>query len=271
VIERVQGYIAEGYRAVRVQCLVPGLEEMYGIPREGADRAGIGLPYVEQGWSSEKYLRFAPTMFDQVRDAVGFDVALLHDAHHRLTPSQAGWLGKHLEDHQLLWLEDPVPAELQSAYRVIRQHTTTPLAVGEVFNSLFDCEQLIREQLIDYIRTSVVHAGGISHLRKIAAFAEPYGVRTGSHGASDLSPVTMGAAVHFGVATYNAAIQEYNEHPRQAADVFDWDWRFKDGYLVPGDRPGIGVDIDEAAAERYEYQRAYLPISRREDGSVGSW
>lgn len=271
VIDQVQGYVSEGYHAVRVQCLVPGLAEMYGIPRAMSGRDGIGLPYVEQGWSSEKYMRFTPRMFEQIRDAVGFDVQLLHDAHHRLTPTQAGWLGKRLEDHQLLWLEDTVPAELQKAYRHVRQQTTTPLAVGEVFNSIFDCEQLISEQLIDYIRTSVVHAGGITQLRKIAAFAEPYGVRTGCHGAADLSPVTMGAALHFGIATHNAAVQEYNRHPDEASDVFDWDWRLVDGLLIAGDRPGIGVDIDEEAAATYDYRRAYLPISRRMDGSVGSY
>lgn len=271
VIEQVLDYQQRGYRAVRVQCLVPGLEEMYGIPRADADRNGIGSPYVERDWSTEKYLRFAPKLFGEVRSAVGFDLQLLHDAHHRLTPSQAGWLGKRLEDHQLLWLEDVVPAELQSSYRQIRQHTTTPLAVGEVFNTVFDCEQLIREQLVDYIRASIVHAGGISHLRKIAALAEPYSVRTGCHGAADLSPITMAAAVHYGVSTHNAAVQEYNEHPAATSDVFSWDWRVEDGLLVPGDAPGLGIDIDEDAADRYPYERAYLPVSRREDGSVGSW
>jgi mannonate dehydratase len=271
LVEVAQAWMAQGYRAVRTQCLAPGMEEMYGIPRAAAGREGVGLPYVEQNWSSEKYLRFVPGMFDRLRDALGWDVHLLHDSHHRLTVSQAGWLGKRLEDHQLFWLEDTVPAELQRGYRQIRAATTTPLAVGEVFNSVFDCEQLITEQLIDYIRTAIVHAGGITQLRKIAALAEPYGVRTGCHGAADLSPVTMGAAVHFGVATHNAAIQEYNHHPAEAAEVFDWDWSAVDGYLVPGDRPGIGVDIDEAAAARFEYQRAYLPISRLTDGSVGNY
>jgi mannonate dehydratase len=271
LIDQVRRYIDEGYRAVRIQCLAPGMDEMYGIPRAGAGRDGVGLPYVEEGWSTEKYLRFTPEMFRQVREAVGFDVALLHDAHHRLTPSQAGWLGRRLEDYQLLWLEDAVPAELQGAYRQIRQHTTTPLAVGEVFNTVFDCEQLIREQLIDYVRSAVVHAGGLTGVRKIAALAEPYGVRTGCHGAADLSPVTMGAALHFGTATYNAAVQEYNQHPADAAEVFHWDWRLEDGYLRAGDSPGIGVDIDEEAATRYPYQRAYLPVSRRLDGSVGDW
>ena len=57
-----------------------------------------------------------------------------------------------------------MPAELQEGFRLIRKHTTTPIAVGEVFNTIHDCQQLIQEQLIDFIRTTVVHAGGITHL-----------------------------------------------------------------------------------------------------------
>ena len=67
-----------------------------------------------------------------VRREVGFDVHLLHDVHHRLTPIEAARLGKSLEPHRLFWLEDPVPAEHQASFRTIRQHTTTPIAVGEV-------------------------------------------------------------------------------------------------------------------------------------------
>ena len=112
----------------------------------------------------------------------------------------------------MFWLEDPTPAELQEGFRLIRQHTTTPLAVGEVFNTIYDCQQLIQEQLIDYIRTTVVHAGGITHLKKIANLAELYQVRTGSHGATDLSPVCMAAALHFDLSVHNFGIQEYMRH-----------------------------------------------------------
>lgn len=270
-LERVHELRQHGYRAIRVQCVAPGIENMYGTPGGRDHPDDPTMPFVETGWATEKYLRFVPELFERVRDEVGFDVHLLHDAHHRLTPIEAGWLGKRLEDYQLFWLEDAVPAEVQAGFRIIRQHTTTPLAVGEVFNSIFDCEQLIREQLIDYIRAAIVHAGGITHLRKIAALAEPYHVRTGCHGAPDLSPVTMAAAVHFGIATHNAAIQEYGQHPPTAHEVFPHAWHFADGYLVPGDEPGLGVDIDEGLAAKFEYQRGYLPLSRKVDGTISNW
>src|SRR5260370_13225894 len=144
---------------------------------------------LENVWSSALYLNFVPRLFERLRKEFGSDLHLLHDAHHRLTPIEAGRLGKSLEPFQLFWLEDPTPAELQESFRIIRQHTTTPLAVGEGFNSIYDCQQLIQEQLIYYIRTTVVHAGGISHLKKNTSLSEMYHVRTRSARASDLTPL----------------------------------------------------------------------------------
>jgi mannonate dehydratase len=168
-------------------------------------------------------------------------------------------------------MEDPVPAERQDAYRLIRQHTTTPIAVGEVFNSIFDCAQLIEEHLIDYIRATVTHAGGISHMRKIAAVAELHDVRTGCHGATDLSPVAMAAALHFDLSVHNFGIQEHMPHGADTDRVFPHAYAYRDGYMYPGDAPGLGVEIDEALAATFPYQRAYLPVNRRLDGTVHSW
>jgi mannonate dehydratase len=271
VIEQVRRLLSEGYEAVRVQCLVPGLSEMYGVPRAPGMAEPDGLPFVEQDWSSDAYLRFTPQLFAAVREAVGPEPLLLHDAHHRLTPAEAGWLGRRLEEHRLFWLEDAVLEELQDGYGIIRQHTTVPLAVGEVFNSIYDCDRLIRKGWIDYLRASVLHAGGISHLRKIAAFAEPYHVRMGCHGAADLSPVTMAAAAHFDVAVHNVAIQEYAEHTEDTYRVFPHEWAVRNGYLAPGDVPGLGVDIDEALAASFPYERNYLPVNQLPDGTAWNW
>jgi mannonate dehydratase len=222
-------------------------------------------------WSSEHFLIFVPQLFARLRKEFGSNVHILHDAHHRLTPIEAARLGKDLEPFRPFWLEDPTPAELQESFRVIRRHTTTPLAVGEVFNSIFDCQQLIQEQLIDFIRTTVVHAGGITHLKKIANLAEIYQVRTGSHGATDLSPVCMGAALHFDLSVHNFGIQEYMRHTPETDQVFPHAYTFKDGFMHPGEKPGIGVEIDEALAAKYPYQRAYLPVNRKLDGTMHSW
>ena len=119
--------------------------------------ADADLPTVTV-WDTPKYLRHVPQLFDTLRSQYGFDWHLLHDAHHRLTPIEAATLGKSVEPYRLFWLEDATPAENQEAFRLIRQHTTTPLAVGEIFNTIWDCKDLIQNQLIDYIRTTVVRA-----------------------------------------------------------------------------------------------------------------
>ncbi len=272
-VEAVQRCKDAGYKAIRAQSGVPGLEKVYGVGRGTAayEPADADLPG-EHDWSSEKYLRHTPQLFDAVRAAVGPDIHLLHDVHHRLTPIEAARLGKDLEPFRLFWMEDATPAENQEAFRLIRSHTTTPLAVGEVFNTVWDCKDLIQNQLIDYIRATVVHAGGITHLRRIADFAALHQVRTGSHGATDLSPVCMGAALHFDLWVPNFGIQERMPHSAETDAVFPHAYAFEDGYMFPGETPGHGVEIDEALAAQYPYRRAYLPVNRlQHDGTLWHW
>jgi mannonate dehydratase len=271
-LDAFEKYRAMGFKAIRAQCGVPGMKSVYGVSKGGAayEPATKDWPE-EQSWSTERYLDFAPKLFDAVRVKFGFDLHLLHDVHHRLTPIEAARLGKSVEDYRLFWLEDPTPAENQDGFRLIRQHTVTPIAVGEVFNTIWDCKQLIEEQLIDYIRATITHAGGITHLRRIADFAAMYQVRTGCHGPSDLSPVCMGAALHFDLWAPNFGMQEYMGYPEPALEVFPHAWRFDDGYMHPGETPGHGVDIDEKLAAKYPYERAYLPVARLEDGTLWNW
>jgi mannonate dehydratase len=271
-IAEAEKYKAMGYRAVRLQSGVPGLASTYGVSKDKMfyEPADADLP-TENVWSTTKYMQSAPRLFEAARARLGPDIHLLHDVHHRLTPIEAARLGKDLEPFRLFWLEDAVSAENQEAFRLIRSHTTTPLAVGEVFNTIWDAKDLIEEQLIDYIRTTVVHAGGITHLRRIASLADLYHVRTGCHGATDLSPVCLAAALHFDLWVPNFGIQEYMRHTAETDAVFPHAYSFKDGYLYPGDKPGLGVEIDEALAAKYSYKRAYLPINRLEDGTMYNW
>ena len=271
-IDAVARYIDLGYQAIRAQTGVPGLQSTYGVSGDKMfyEPADADIP-AENVWSTEKYLHHAPELFQALREKFGFEPHFLHDVHHRLTPIEAARLGKDLEPYRLFWLEDAVPAENQEGFRLIREHTTTPLAVGEVFNTIWDCKTLIEEQLIDYIRTSVVHAGGITHLRRIADLASLYHVRTGCHGATDLSPVCMGAALHFDTWVPNFGIQEYMRHTGETDTVFPHDYHFADGCLHAGDTPGHGVTINEDLAAKYPYTRAYLPVNRLQDGTMWNW
>jgi len=271
-LEDIARHAKKGYRAIRAQCSTPGQNDAYGVPKSGRryEPAQRGLP-PETAWSTEPYLQFAPVLFDRIRREFGPDLELLHDVHHRLRPIEAARLGKSLEPYHLFWMEDPVSAELQEGFRLIRQHTTTPIAVGEVFDSIYDCYRLIQEQLIDYLRVTILHGGGVTPVRKMASLADLYHVRTGCHGATDLSPVTMAAALHFDLSVHNFGIQEHMPHTEETDRVFPHAYTFRDGALHPGERPGLGVEIDETLAATYPYQRAYLPVARLDDGTIHSW
>lgn len=272
-LSEVERHVAQGYRAVRVQAGVPGIPTIYGVAKREGERyepADAELP-AEHVWSTEKYLNHVPQLFAAVREQFGHDLHLLHDVHHRLTPIEAARLGKAVEPYHLFWLEDCVPAENQESLRLIREHTTTPLAIGEVFNSIHDYREMIQNQWIDYIRTPLTHGGGITHVRRIADLAALYHIRTGFHGPTDLSPVCLGAAVHFDTWVPNFGIQEHMPHDDLTHQVFSEDHGFEDGHFIVGEAPGHGVDINESAAAQFPYKRASLPVNRLEDGTLWHW
>jgi mannonate dehydratase len=279
LFDSIRQHLELGFRSIRVQTSVPGINAVYGV---AAQPSSDGKRYdyepaqrtplpAEEDWDSRAYLRHIPAVFEAVRAEFGPELPLLHDAHHRLTPIQAARLGKTLEPYDLFWLEDCTPAENQDALRLVRQHTTTPLAIGEIFNTVWDYQTLIRDQLIDYVRSAVTHTGGITAMRKLLDYAAQYQIKSGIHGPTDISPVGMAAALHLDLAIHNFGIQEYMRHGAMTNVVFRQSFSFEGGYLHPGQQPGLGVELDEDAAARFPYQRAYLPYNRLKDGTVHDW
>ncbi|ACQ81561.1 Mandelate racemase/muconate lactonizing protein [Beutenbergia cavernae DSM 12333] len=279
LFDSIRAHLEKGYRAIRVQTAVPGIDAVYGVAAqptaEGArydyePAQRTALP-VEEDWDTRAYLRHLPTVFEAVRNEFGPELPLLHDGHHRMTPIQAAKLGKALEPYDLFWLEDCTPAENQDALRLVRQHTTTPLAIGEIFNTVWDYQTLIREQLIDYVRSAVTHTGGISALRKILDYAAQYQIKSGIHGPTDISPVGMAAALHLDLAIHNFGIQEYMPHGERTNEVFRQSFTFDGGLLHPGTEPGLGITYDDDAAAGFAYTPAYLPVNRLKDGTMHDW
>ena len=279
LFQSIRNHLSEGFKAIRVQTGVPGLGQVYGVAtdqkpgqRYDYEPAGRGVVPKEEEWDTRAYLRHIPTVFAAVREEFGYDLPLLHDGHHRMTPNQAAILGKSLEPYDLFWLEDCTPGENQEGLRRVRSQTTTPLAIGEVFNSVFDYQTLITEQLIDYVRSAVTHTGGISALKKIMDFAGVYQIKSGFHGPTDISPVGQAAALHLDIAIHNFGIQEYMKHSDDTLEVFKTSYTFTDGLLHPGDNPGLGVEYDDDLADTFEYSTAYLPVNRLQlDGTIHDW
>lgn len=274
-IDKAAELFAQGFKVVRLQCAVPGLAETYGVLGDKKDyfelQGNRPLP-PEQTWSTPKYFKMVEELFAKARQRLGDEVLLTHDVHSRLTPIESARLGKLLEPYNLFFLEDASIAENQDNYKLIRQHTTMPLALGETYNTIWDCKDLLQNQLIDYIRVAATHAGGITPMRRIADFAAVFNVKTAPHGAPDLSPICLAAHTHLNIATPNFGVQEYvgfgNE---ETQSLFKHDITLQDGMLYVSEQPGLGIEFDEQAAQAYPYKRSYLPVSRLEDGTLWHW
>ncbi|MEV8372668.1 D-mannonate dehydratase ManD [Kribbella sp. NPDC056861] len=271
LFDSVRERLEQGYKSIRIQTGIPGLQRVYGVGGEpDVLPDGRVRPLVED-WDTGAYLRHMPGVFEAVRNEFGPELPLLHDSHHRLTPLQAGRLGKDLEPYDLFWLEDCTPAENQEGLRLVRSKTTTPLAIGEVFNTIHDFRTLVNEQLIDYVRAAVTHFGGVSPIKKLFDFAAQQQIKSAIHGPEDISPVGMAAAIHLDLAIHNFGIQEYAGYTAATSEVFRHEFTFSDGYLHPGSAVGLGVELDEELAAAHPYAPAYLPVNRLADGTVHDW
>ena len=278
LIDSISHYHEQGYQAVRVQCGIPNMPTAsYGVRDDSnqdtdfiTDFSGI-KPKVEI-WDTDLYMRYMPDALAKIREHFGPELKILHDVHHRLTPREAAAFAKSVEPVGLFWLEDPTPAEDQNALALLRQHSTVPVAIGEVFNSIYDCQYLIERELIDFIRIAVTYAGGITHAKRIVDLAGLHNVRTGFHGAPSHSPISMAAQAHLNAWAPNFGIQEYLVLGTEECDaLFPSKHEMKKGRFFVSDDPGLGVDFDEAESAKYSYQPGSHPIVRLEDGTVWNY
>jgi len=177
LMDSISHFVEDGYKAVRVQCGIPGMPTAsYAIPEKKGDSTNYmtdfsGIKPKQEIWDTNRYMRYMPDALAKIRERFGPSLKILHDVHHRLLPREAAEFAKEVESVKLFWLEDPTPAEDQDALRFLRQHSTVPIAIGEVFNSIWDCNKLIENELIDFIRIAATYAGGITHVKRIVDLA----------------------------------------------------------------------------------------------------
>jgi mannonate dehydratase len=263
-----------GYRHVRVQVAVPGTAT-YGAPGGGARKSDqtVGPTNPQAIWDPSAYCRIVPKMFEHLRSKLGEEVELLHDVHERISPNQAINLCKELEKYRLFFLEDPLPPEENDHFRLLRQQTSIPIAMGELFNTQQEYVPLIANRWIDYIRIHISQIGGLSVARKVAALAEYFGVKTAWHGPGDCSPVGHAAGLALELASYNFGIHEGGTFPPETREVFPGCPEIRDGYLFATEAPGFGIDCNEKLAAKFPFPSGRTfdynwGTTRRRDGTV---
>ena len=278
ICENIQCFREMGIRHIRCQCGGYG-GTGYGLAPAGAPQGAAEGIYLD----SRQYMRDTVKLFEGIRKKLGFEVELIHDVHERISPREAVQFIKELEPYKLFFVEDPIPLEQGPWYRKLREMTTTPLAQGELFNNSREWQYLISERLIDYIRVHLSQIGGITPARKLAIFAEQFGVKTAWHGPGDMSPLAHAANIHLDLAAPNFGVQEWSgieppnfviqklKGPHGALlEVFPGLPEFKKGYVYANDKPGLGVDLNEKEAAKYPCENTVTTWTqtRNTDGSL---
>ncbi len=274
-IENVQHFMEEGYRHVRIQLGGYGASQMLGGYGASGDRtpdfkkAGFGGAD-DNYMNTHLYMKSIPQLFEQVRIKCGEEVELLHDIHERLEPIEAINLVRALEEYRPFFIEDPFSPENNDYFKLLRQQTAVPIAMGELFNNPHEWVGLMQERLIDFIRIHISQAGGITPAMKVARLGEWYNVRTAWHGPGDVSPVGHAANAHIDLAVWNFGIQEAVNFSEELQEIFPGCPQMKNGYMYVNEAPGLGVDVNEKIAlqyplpEKFDYNWTQL---RKRDGT----
>ena len=222
------------------------------------------LEKVERGWTAIKTVPVPPTQvlagpeavrkavagLSAVREAVGPDIDILLDFHGRLTPAAAIQYGKAFEPYQPMFLEEPSQAENPAAMAPIAHALTTPIATGERLFTRWGFREILQTGAASVLQPDACHAGGISEVRKIATMAEVYYAGVAPH--NPYGPISTAACVHLDFVCPNFLIQEIvdPEESPEAMSLVVEPLPIVDGVILPPTKPGLGVEIDEAACAR---------------------
>ncbi|MDO4283911.1 MAG: enolase C-terminal domain-like protein [Eubacteriales bacterium] len=247
VEECIRRYMEEGYRYIRCHM------GTYGGNFDGTRQTMVKPQGAPQGayFHPRMYMDSVYQLFDHIRREIGWDIEIMHDVHERLSLSETLEFARELQQYRLFFLEDSLDPQHGEFFKVLRAQTSVPLAMGELFTNPAEWMPLVQNRWIDFIRVHLSDIGGLTPARKLAHFCEAYGVRTAWHGPSDLSPVGMAVQMHLDLNSHNFGIQEFSGFTEQEEAVFPGCPQVRDGYAYVNDRPGTGVDFDEAEAAKF--------------------
>lgn len=259
--DQVRQNMAKGYQVVRVQLGVPEYSG-YGVSGKTSDRVQQLRPESIRGTSPvfdpEKYVTTTIKMFDYLRSKIGFDVGLCHDIHERPAPNESIQLCKAVEPYRPFFMEDALAPEDVGWFKIFREETSTPLAMGELFVNRNEWLPLVANRWIDFIRCHQSAMGGLNMCRKVAHTCEMFGVRTAWHGPNNVDPIGQCYNLHLDLTSPNFGIQEAMNFDDKTREVFPGCPEIKGGFMYANDKPGWGIDIDEKAAAKYPFKVPYF-------------
>lgn len=251
-----------------------------GTPEEMAE---LWLAAKKQGWTAGKsvfvdemdgFMHPKPAIEDAIarvraiREAVGPEFDICIDIHGRLTTPMALDFCKQVEVYRPYFVEEATQVEDLGELAHLRAHTSVPLATGERLHTKYEFSEICAQHLVDYVQPDMIHCGGITEMRKIAAMADAFRIQVLPHNPN--SRVCTFASVHFCMATPNAVLLEISGSEKPVWDdlFFGTAIHYVDGFAQPPDRPGLGIDLDEAVAAQSPYQEKDWHSPKFSDGSI---
>ena len=227
-----------------------------GTSKIALHNSKLGVQEHDEGsiYEPRPYFRRVLDLFEHVRSTIGREVELVYDVHERLPPIDGVGFAKDVEQYKPYFIEDLFAPEDNEYFRMVRQQSSTPMAMGELYNNPHEFIPLIKDRLIDFIRVHISQIGGLTPARKLAILCETFGVRTAWHGPGDVSPVGHAAHMHLNMNAWNLGVQEADplrHMPDLVKEMFPGIPVPSEGYLRPNGLPGLGIDFDEKLAAKY--------------------
>jgi galactonate dehydratase len=274
---------------VRLYCHLGGgkMEDFYETSPADAGRfADLARQAVEDGFTAFKTMavpetaplegiravRYAEKCVAAMREAVGDDIDIMVDCHARPSPRMGLLFAKALEPYNLYFFEEPCWPETIDGIAEIQRAVRTPIATGERLITQHAFRELLEKRACSVLQPDITHCGGLSEARRIAAMAEAYRVALAPHNPQ--GPVSTAASLELGFATPSYAICEsvHNDVPwRQDVVSEGFTVDLKTRTVKPSDKPGLGIEINEAEIRKHPFEQEILQRSFYADGSVGDW
>jgi galactonate dehydratase len=263
------------------------MEDFYNTDPADAKRFGeLARAAVDDGFTAFKSMavpetmpiegnrpvRYAEKCVAAMRDAVGDDIDIMVDCHARPSPRMGLLFAKALEPYNLYWFEEPCWPETVEGLAEIQRAVKTPIATGERLIGIHAFRDLLEKRGASIVQPDIIHCGGLTEARRIAALAEAYRAALAPHNPQ--GPVSTSASLEFGFATPSYIICEsvHNDVPWRQDVVSEGFTVEKKGRIVrPNARPGLGIEINEAEVRKHPFQQEVLERSFYADGAVGDW
>ena len=274
---------------IRLYCHLGGgkMEDFYSTPVEEAKRFGdLARQAVADGFTAFKSMavpeqvmiegvqpiKNAVACVAAMREAVGDSIDIMVDCHARPSPRMGLQFAKALEPYNLYFFEEPCWPEHLDGMAEIQRAVKTPIATGERMTSIHAFKELFALRAASIVQPDITHCGGLSEARRIATMAHAHGIGIAPHNPQ--GPVSTAASIEFGLATPNYLICEaVHQDVPWRDEIVSWGFRVeKQGRKVyPGTRPGLGVEINEAAIAKHPFAQELPRRSFAPDGAVVDW